>query len=143
MAIDLKQLGVKIRFLRESREWSLQKLADETGLSKPYLSSLENGEGGRPNIEYLYQVAQALNTTIDDLLEPLGATAKKNSISKVQKQDLPESLRLFIEEEQLSDEDAAMLATVQYRGHRPKDKDGWRLIYDAIRFGTRRTNEQG
>ena len=141
MGLDLKRLGLNVRFLRESKGWSLQDLAEQARLSKPYLSGLENGEGGRPNIEYLYQIATALGTTIDGLLSGTAGSQRKTTAARLKREDLPESLRLFIEQANVSEEEAEMLAKVHYRGHRPQEVEGWRLIYEAIRFGTRRGKE--
>jgi mannose-6-phosphate isomerase-like protein (cupin superfamily) len=47
----------------------LQQLADECGLSQPFLSQLENGKA-MPNLLALHSVARALDTNAHDLLEP-------------------------------------------------------------------------
>ena len=66
--IDLEKLGHKIRFLRQGKGWTLADLAAKTGLSKAYISDLENGSSGKPNIQYIFGLAQALGTTLDELL---------------------------------------------------------------------------
>ena len=68
MEIDLKRLGENIRYQRQGRDWSLSDLAEHSRVSKAYLSGLENGTGGRPNIQYVYRIAVALETTIDSLV---------------------------------------------------------------------------
>jgi transcriptional regulator with XRE-family HTH domain len=66
--LDLVVLGQTIRSLRLGKEWSLAQLAEESSVSKAYLSDLENGNAGKPNIQYVYAVAAALGVTLDDLL---------------------------------------------------------------------------
>jgi len=68
MEIDLKMLGQNIRYLRQGKNLSLAGLAAKSGVSKTYISDLENGLGGRPNVQYLYKIAIALETTIDALI---------------------------------------------------------------------------
>src|SRR5713226_9986542 len=67
--IDLSQLGHQIRFLRNGKGWSLGDLAKESGLSKAYISDLENASAGKPNIQYIYAVAVALGVTLSELLQ--------------------------------------------------------------------------
>ena len=55
MALDLERLGQNIRFQRTGRGWSLNELAELSGVSKAYLSDLENGRGGRPNIQFCFR----------------------------------------------------------------------------------------
>ena len=39
-------LGRRVRWYRDAQKWSLTKLAEETGLTKGFLSKLENGLAG-------------------------------------------------------------------------------------------------
>lgn len=39
----LKHLGRNVRRLRESRGWTQEKLAAQTGLQRSYISQIENG----------------------------------------------------------------------------------------------------
>jgi len=76
--IDLARLGHQIRFRRNGKGWSLADLARESGLSKAYISDLENATAGKPNIQYIYAVAVALGVTLSELLEESGARAEVN-----------------------------------------------------------------
>lgn len=55
-----KAIGDRIRKLRIGKEWSLDKLADITGLSKSYLSQIENCEKNPP-IGTLTKIAYGLS----------------------------------------------------------------------------------
>jgi hypothetical protein len=46
--------------------------------------------------------------------------------------EIPDSLREFAEEERLPEADIQMLASIQFRGERPRTKERWRYIYTAI-----------
>lgn len=133
--IDLEKLGHKIRFLRQGKGWTLSDLAAKTGLSKAYISDLENGSSGKPNIQYIFALAQALGTTLDELLHD--TTAKPLARPK-RSSDLPSGLAELQQELNLSDEDVERLATVNFRGHRPRDKEGWRFLLETLQMLSQR-----
>lgn len=60
-----------IRVWREYRGLTQQQVADEAGISKPYLSQLESGQR-KGTAEVLAAVARALNVSLDDLVMPEG-----------------------------------------------------------------------
>ena len=130
--IDLNKLGEGVRFLRQGKGWSQAKLAEESGVPKAYISDLENGEAGKPNIQYAYSIAVALDVTLNDLLVEAAPKQSKNRARK-QDEDLPPGLRELQQELNLTDQDTEMLAQLNFRGHRPRDKEGWRFLWDAIK----------
>lgn len=133
--LDLRRLGANIRYRRQGMKLSLDELAERSGVSKPYISDLENGRGGRPNVEYLYRLAVALGTTIDSLLEESAAVSPPKR--QPRKEPLPAGLEEFAKQAKLSPEEVDMLARLNFRGHRPRDVDAWRLIYDTIKIASR------
>jgi transcriptional regulator with XRE-family HTH domain len=138
MEISLKRLGKNIRYLRQGKSWSLSDLAERSGVSKAYISDLENGSGGRPNIQYLYRIATALDTTIDGLVnQSVRTTPKRGSKTTGSNEPLPPGLEEFAEKEGLEPEQMDMLAKLNFRGNRPKDADAWKLIYDTIKIASR------
>ncbi|MFG2056139.1 helix-turn-helix domain-containing protein [Micromonospora sp. NPDC048930] len=119
-------VGGRIRRYRQDRALSLSQLAEQAGVSKGYLSTLENDpQARRPSAETLYTIARALGVTMSDLLGrkllPAAAT------------EIPTSLREFAEEEKLPEADVRMLSAIQFRGEPPRTKERWRYIYTAIR----------
>lgn len=62
-------LGEALRVRRKNRDLTLQQLADLCGLSQPFLSQLENGKA-MPSLLALHQVAAALGTSAQELLQP-------------------------------------------------------------------------
>jgi XRE family transcriptional regulator of biofilm formation len=129
--------GHAIRFRRLGKGWGLAELALKSGVSKAYISDLENGIAGKPNIQYLYSIARALDVTLDELVngaveEPAAAAGKR------QTRQLPPGLAELKTEIDLSDEDVEMLASVNFRGHRPRDKEGWRYLLETLRLLSRR-----
>lgn len=139
MEIDLKRLGENIRYVRQGRDWSLSALAEHSGVSKAYISDLENGAGGRPNIQYVYKIAVALETTIDTLVnQSLRSTRMRKPKVERSNDPLPPGLEEFARSGKLGAEEVEMLAKLNFRGNRPRDADAWKLIYDTIKIASRR-----
>jgi transcriptional regulator with XRE-family HTH domain len=133
--IDLKKLGHTIRFLRQGRGWGLAELSARSGVSKAYISDLENGLAGKPNVQYVYSLATALDVTLDRLLND--ATQQESVKTKLEP-NLPPGLSEIKEEMGLSDQDVATLASMNFRGHRPRDKEGWRYLLETLRMLSQR-----
>jgi transcriptional regulator with XRE-family HTH domain len=131
--IDLAKLGHRIRFLRNGKGWSLSQLAKESGLSKAYISDLENGSAGKPNIQYIFAVAVALSVTLSELLEESGARAD-GARTKRKESDLPSGLRELQLELKLSEDDVEKLAQINFRGDRPRDKEAWRYLIETLKM---------
>lgn len=138
--IDLKRLGHSIRFRRQGRGWALSDLSARSGVSKAYISDLENGAAGKPNIQYLYSIAVALDVTLDELVN--GAVESAPTEAKIRpSHELPAGLEELRKELKLSDADVQMLATVNFRGHRPKDKEGWRYLLETLKMLSQRKGD--
>ena len=137
MEIDLKRLGENIRYLRQGKNLSLADLTAKSGVSKTYISDLENGLGGRPNVQYLYKIAIALETTIDTLINLSLKSSQRKAIPVVSKEPLPPGLEEFAKQEHLEPQQIEMLARLNFRGNRPKNPDAWKLIYDTIKMASR------
>jgi transcriptional regulator with XRE-family HTH domain len=60
-------IGMTVRRLRAERGYTLQALADESGISKSYLGDIEKGRKN-PTTDVLEAVAQALDLPVRDLL---------------------------------------------------------------------------
>lgn len=59
-------IGARIRWLREANKLSLTKLAEESGLTKGYLSKVENGLAGA-SFATVEQLAAALGVTASSI----------------------------------------------------------------------------
>lgn len=62
--------GGKITRLRELKGWSQQDLAEYSGVDGSVISRLERNIQSDFKVSVIYAVANALDTTIDDLLLP-------------------------------------------------------------------------
>ncbi len=124
---DARAIGKRIRKFREDKDTTAAQLAKDAGISRSYLSELENGTGNhrRPSANVLYALGKALGVSMSDLLgQPLivESTSKPSS-----------SLLRFAEEDGLAQADIEMLASIKFRGEAPRSSDRWRFIYQAIR----------
>ena len=91
-------------------------------------------------MQYIYAIAVSLDVTLDELL----GNAAPNSIRRTarKKQDVPQGLLELQEKAGLTDEDVQMLAQVNFRGHRPRDMEGWRFLLEALRMLSQRPNQK-
>jgi transcriptional regulator with XRE-family HTH domain len=120
-----RHVGDQVRRFRRQRGMTLAQLAEASGLSKGYLSSIETGHTSRPSGDTLYRIAQALGVLMSDLLD--------RRLLSDPPEEIPESLKEFAREFGLPQADLRMLANIQFRGEQPQTKERWIHIYSAIR----------
>lgn len=127
-------VGSRIKEYREDRGMTASQLAAKSGVSKSYISELENdsGTGKHPSADKLYAIAKALGVAMSDLL---GRPIITNPVSKH-----PPSLLAFAKQAKLPQADIEMLARIQFRGEPPKTQERWEFIYQAIRNSTAMDN---
>lgn len=63
--MDKKELGLRIKTLRESKGMKQNALANKAGVSPTYIYQLERGEKS-PTVEYLEFICDALGVTLED-----------------------------------------------------------------------------
>lgn len=64
-----RHLAHNLRSLRETRGWTQQRLAKQSGVPRPTLATLESGSAN-PTLAVLVRVAQALGVSIEELIGP-------------------------------------------------------------------------
>ncbi|MBW1974993.1 MAG: helix-turn-helix transcriptional regulator [Deltaproteobacteria bacterium] len=89
VAVKALKIGTKIRELRTKHHYTLQDLADKTGLSKPFLSQIENNHV-IPPIATLLKLARALEVTLsyffqDEVTTQKVSITRKNERIRVQR----------------------------------------------------------
>lgn len=132
--MDEPTVGARIRQRRNELGLTLSALAEKAGIAKSYLSNLENSKHEvRPSGRTLYQIAEALGTTMSDLLG--------TRILVAPTQTFPDSLLAFAKSAQLTDRDVEMLAGINFRGHQPSDEDSWAFVWRAIRASVSESDE--
>lgn len=69
------QIGQKVRHLRQQRRMTLQDLADQTGLSKPLLSQIENDQV-IPPLATLLRISKAFKVNIENFFQEEDSSEK-------------------------------------------------------------------
>ena len=64
----IKQLGMRIRYLREMKKMTLEDLEDASGVSKNYISDLERANRN-PTTKVLYKIANGLGVSLEELFK--------------------------------------------------------------------------
>ena len=64
-----RQIANALRLLRSGRGWSLDRTAQETGVSKAMLGQIERCESS-PTIATLWKIASGFQTSLSSLIEP-------------------------------------------------------------------------
>ena len=62
-----QHLASNLRRMRETRGWSQQQLADNSGVPRPTIANLESGDGN-PTLSVMLRLAQALGISIEQLI---------------------------------------------------------------------------
>lgn len=78
-SIEGLHLGTKLKHCRkEVRHWTLQEVAERTGLSKPLISQIENNLV-TPPLQTLYLICKALDVSVMELLKDLDGQPEMDS----------------------------------------------------------------
>jgi transcriptional regulator with XRE-family HTH domain len=64
---EIENVGQRLRSFRSSRGWTLDTLASHSGLSKSYLSRIEDGDR-QPSIAALLNISRALGISLGELV---------------------------------------------------------------------------
>lgn len=72
-----KHIALTLNALRKERGWSLDKTAQETGVSKAMLGQIERQESS-PTIATLWKIASGFNTSFSSFLEEFPHDSKKH-----------------------------------------------------------------
>lgn len=61
-------IGDRVKKFRTEKKMSLSELAEQAGVAKSYLSSLERNLQQNPSIQFLEKIAQVLNIPVEHLI---------------------------------------------------------------------------
>lgn len=129
-------LGDRIREARETRHWTQDKLAGATGLSKSFLSEVENDKR-TPSADNVLKISNALGVSLDYLFK--GETGKEEREREPIK--IPIELSRAAEKEHWGYRDILVLlaahnsvvAKRSNRSPRSPSEDEWKRLYEAIK----------
>jgi transcriptional regulator with XRE-family HTH domain len=71
-----ENLGKRVKKLRADRGWSLEELADASGVSRSMLSEIER-ERANPTLTVTFRIARAFGLTLQELIESAETSASK------------------------------------------------------------------
>lgn len=136
-ANDMTTVGERIRSRREVLGWKQDELASKAGISKSFLSDLENGKR-KVGADKLLDIARALNLSLDYLMTGEDA---ENTGQPMQEVQVPKALAAFAEEAGLTFRQAIALLEMQNQiiAHRSSTKKGdldkidWQKFYEAVK----------
>ncbi|HVX01063.1 MAG TPA: helix-turn-helix transcriptional regulator [Candidatus Babeliaceae bacterium] len=63
-----QKLGKKVRELRKAKDWTQEKLEENSGLDRTYISDIERGMRN-PSLKSLEKLAKALKIKVSDLTD--------------------------------------------------------------------------
>lgn len=93
--MNMKEVGERIKTLREQKFMNRNQLANSAGVSPTYIYQLERGEKS-PTVEYLNHICWGLGVSIPEFFatgnEPTAKIDKLSSLSPEQKRLLNEFL---------------------------------------------------
>lgn len=128
-------LAENLRRIRLQKQLTQPTLAEQAGVSKGYIYSLESGEMTNPSLDILLKIANALDCTIADLSGVPKVVAKVTTVTSV---EIPESLLKFARQkkragEKLTEDDLLSLARTQFRGKRPETVEDWAYLFEFLK----------
>lgn len=122
----MQSLGQTIKTLRGARGWTLEELYQASGVSKGFLSDLENGKRLNVGSSTLLRLADAFGVPVESLME-----------GGVQ---VPPDLEKFALEQKLSFAETLTLLKMsrQIHAHRDRarfddDPFDWKQFYEAVK----------
>ena len=136
-------VGERIRSRRRELGWTQDELARRAGISKSFLSDLENGRRS-VSADNLFDIARTLSLSMDFLMTGTSATPDSNATpepSPPQEVVIPASLSAFANEASLSFRQTMALLAMQRQiiAHRSNTKNhdvdavDWRRFYESVK----------
>ena len=125
---NLEHFGDRVRTARKNEGLKQAELADKVGISRTYLSQIEQGRARNLSLRLAQKLSEKLGIELPQ-------SAQEQNSEAV---DIPPSLAEFAKEEGIPEEDQRMLARIQYRGKKPQDAQQWRVLYSVIQATTER-----
>jgi len=114
--------GKRVRDRRIHEGLSQEELAEKVRISRNYLSQIERGQATNLSLQ-----------VVDRINEVLGLKTEAKAGTGDGEQQLPPGLAEYARLVDLSPDDIAMLARLQYRGRQPTTPRDWAILYNIIR----------
>jgi transcriptional regulator with XRE-family HTH domain len=132
--------GQRVHAARKQLGLSLNDLEQRTGVNKGYLSQLERENQRNPSVHIAKRIADALNLSLDDLLEssPRSTAASYRDAVAI----LPPALAKFVDMRDkqgrpLAPRQIEDLKRIQFRGEYPQQPEQYEILYSQLELFTR------
>jgi transcriptional regulator with XRE-family HTH domain len=131
---SMATVGERIKERRNELGWTQEVLAQKAGISKSFLSDLENGKRN-VGADTLLEIARALSRSLDYLMEGKEVESERTEVQ------IPASLAAFAAHAGISFRQALTLLEMQQQivAHRSSTKKGsldkvdWQKFYEAVK----------
>lgn len=127
--------GDRIREIREQRQWTQDQLAEATGISKGFLSDVENSKA-KVGSEYLLKIADVFGVSADYLLRGERKELKQREPITIppELQEAAEDLGLsYAETVELLEAHRAVIARRSNRVQKTFEVQNWKDLHKAIK----------
>jgi transcriptional regulator with XRE-family HTH domain len=132
----MPSVGDRIRGIRETKKLTQDQLSEKTGISKGFLSEIENGKRNVSS-EYLLRIANALCASVDYLLRGTTDSAGGNKEPVIIPRELSEAaekLNLsYAQTVELLDAHRSVIARRSIRQSKSFDTSDWIALFKAIK----------
>jgi len=131
-------IGKRIKYFRESKNWTQERLADEAGVSKSFISEVEN-DRRNPSAGKLLDIASVLGASLDFIMTGKTEGMPEQDVPKIV--EIPRELAAAAEEEGWPYRDVILLLNAwnsivarRSRQGRPEmTKKSWLDCYEKLR----------
>jgi transcriptional regulator with XRE-family HTH domain len=129
-------VGDRVKEIREAKKWTQDQLATKSGVSKGFLSDIENNKRN-PSSEYVLKIANALGASIDYLLrgdEPLPVSRREPTVIPQTLSSAAEQLSLsYADTVELLEAHRSVIARRSNKMIKPFEVKDWIELYRAIK----------
>jgi transcriptional regulator with XRE-family HTH domain len=129
-------VGDRVKEIREAKKWTQDQLATKSGVSKGFLSDIENNKRN-PSSEYVLKIANALGASIDYLLrgdEPLPVSRREPIVIPQALASAAEQLSLsYADTVELLEAHRSVIARRSNKTIKPFEVKDWIELYRAIK----------
>jgi transcriptional regulator with XRE-family HTH domain len=132
----MPSVGDRIRHVREHKRMTQDRLAEVTGISKGFLSDVENDKRNVSS-EYLLRIANALGASVDYLLKgeaPTAPAATREVVIPPELSEAAHQLKLsYAETVELLNAHDSVVARRSVKQVKPFTSDDWKSLYQALK----------
>jgi DNA-binding Xre family transcriptional regulator len=82
LSVRLKAVMSILKAVRKAKGITLEELASRTGMTKPYLSKIENEVGANVTVNTIYRIAEAMEHDLQISVIPMEATSPKRKLTR-------------------------------------------------------------